>query len=108
MSVIFDQAALNFLLQDPAGPTGLMLERVSENIIRGARQRADFIFQNKPIDPSDYIGYDIRNGDNGLEAVFGAEGGPGSIGYYLAEKDANPSEGQMRIFTESVQEELHN
>ena len=101
MSVIFDESALNFLLQDPAGPIGIDLRRRSENIVRQAEVNAREII-HQGFDPAQIIGYEIVNGDMGLESRIGVDGG--RIGDYLVEKDAR----EGKPFTNAVQQELHD
>lgn len=83
MSVILNEAALHFLLEDPAGPVGLDLRRRAENITELVRANATKILEQ--MDPQ-VIQYEISSGDNGLQAVIGVEG-VGRWSSYLAAKE---------------------
>lgn len=99
-SLVFDPAALDFLLQNPDGPVGQDLRFRAENITRISEQQAGEIvhrgFQGQRI-----VGYEIRNGDEGLEAVIGVDGG--RIGDYLIAKDVR----EGRPFTQATQAGIH-
>ena len=83
MSLVFNEAALNFLLENPAGPVGLDLRRRAENITSLVRDNATKIIEE--MDPG-LIQYEIRSGEDGLEAVIGVEG-VGRMSTYLAAKE---------------------
>lgn len=79
----FNEAAMHFLLEDPAGPVGLDLRRRSESITELVRANATKILEQ--MNP-DIIQYAITSGDNGLQAVIGVEG-TGRWSSYLAAKE---------------------
>lgn len=83
MSVTLNEAALRFLLEDPAGPVGIDLARRSENITRLVRTNAQRII---PQIPESLIDYEISSGDQGLQSVIGLEGS-GRWSSYLAAKE---------------------
>lgn len=83
MSLIFNEEALNFLLENPAGPVGQDLLRRTIIITDLVRANATKILEELP---PEAIRYDITSGDNGLQAVIGVEG-TGRWSSYLAAKE---------------------
>jgi hypothetical protein len=96
MSVILDEAALDFVLESPDGPIGRDLERRSENIVREVRADARQIIHTG-FDPTQIIGYEIVSGQDGLESRIGVS--DGRIGEYLVEKDAR----ELKPFTSGLE-----
>lgn len=99
-SLVFDPAALDFLLENPEGPVGQDLRRRAENITRLAQQQAGEII-HRGVFGASIVGYEIRSGENGLEALIGCDAG--RIGEYLALKDVR----EGRPFTAATQAGLH-
>lgn len=83
MSLIFNEAALNFLLENPAGPVGQDLRRRAEAITDLVRANATKILEQMP---PELVQYEISSGDDGLQAVIGVEG-VGRWSTYLAAKE---------------------
>ena len=77
MSLVVNEAALNFLLQEENGPVGIDLRRRAENIStiyeqNVARYLPAFVEQGGSID------YEISVQDDGLQAIIGINPGHGS------------------------------
>lgn len=83
MSVTLNEAALNFLLDNPAGPVGIDLRRRAENITRLVRANATKILEEMP--PS-LVDFEVVSGDDGLAAIIGVQG-TGRWSSYLAAKE---------------------
>lgn len=98
-AVTLNQAALNFLLENPAGPVGQDLRRRAENVTVLLRDGATTILEAMP---PDLIQYQIRSGDAGLEAVVGVVGG-GRWSDYLVAKEAR----EGKPFAPALQQGLH-
>jgi hypothetical protein len=71
MSVILNQAALDFLLQNPAGPVGLNLRRRAEVITGNYEAVIGVIWENQDEGLRPQADYDIAVGDEGLRAIIG-------------------------------------
>ena len=76
-SLVFNEAALKFLLESPAGPVGLDLQRRSENIAaiyeqNVARYLPSFVEQGGSID------FVIVSDSEGLQSIIGINAGHGS------------------------------
>ena len=99
MALVFNEAALHFLLEDEAGPVGLELDRVSQNITELVRDNATKIIAEMPRDTIDYL---VSSGDNGLQSVIGVEG-TGRWSSYLAAKE----ERERNIFAPALDAGLH-
>jgi hypothetical protein len=99
MSVILNQAALDFLLQNPAGPVGQDLRRRSENITQLVRDNATKVLEAMP---RDLIDFEISVTDDGLQSVIGVVG-QGRWSSYLAAKE----EREKVIFAPAVQQGIH-
>jgi hypothetical protein len=82
-SLVFNEAALNFLLENPAGPVGQDLRRRAERITQLVRDNATKVLEQLP---PETIQYEIVSGDDGLEAIIGVEG-TGRWSSYLAAKE---------------------
>lgn len=100
MSVILNETALQFLLNDPDGPVGRDLQRRSINIVRLAQADAAEII-HLGFDVFGSIGFAIENDDLGLVSYIGGDGG--RISDYLAAKDAR----EGRPYTRAVMSGLH-
>lgn len=83
MSITLNEAALRFLLEDPAGPVGLDLQRRSESVTTLVRQNAQKIIKTLP---PDLVDYEIQSSDDGLRSVIGIKGA-GRWSEYLAAKE---------------------
>ena len=83
MSVTLFEPSLRFLLEDQDGPVGMDLQRRSEVITRLVQQNAQHIIIQMP---DGVVGYEISNGDLGLQAEIGLKGG-GRWSEYLAAKE---------------------
>jgi hypothetical protein len=83
MSVTLYEPALRFLLEDPDGPVGIDLQRRSEIITRLVEQNVQFIITTAP---DGIVGYQITNGDLGLQSEIGVVGS-GRWSNYLASKE---------------------
>lgn len=83
MSLVFNEAALHFLLENPAGPVGQDLRRRAEVITDLVRANATKVLEMLP---PETIQYEITSGDDGLQAVIGVEG-VGRWSTYLAAKE---------------------
>ena len=83
MSVTLFEPSLRFLLEDQDGPVGLDLLRRTEIITRLVEQNAQHIIIQMP---DGIVGYEISNGDLGLQAEIGIAGG-GRWSEYLAIKE---------------------
>jgi hypothetical protein len=81
--LVFNEAALDFLLENPAGPVGLDLRRRAEAITDLVRANATKILEQMP---PDTVQYEIVSGEDGLEAIIGVEG-TGRWSSYLAAKE---------------------
>ena len=99
MSLVFNEAALHFLLEDEAGPVGLELDRISKNVTELVRDNATRILEQMPRDVVDYV---VSSGDDGLQSVIGVEG-TGRWSSYLAAKE----ERERNIFAPALAEGLH-
>lgn len=84
MSVTLNEAALRFMLEDPAGPVGADLRRRSENVTALVRQNAQRIIRTLP---ADVVEYEIQSSEEGLRSVIGIKGS-GRWSEYLAAKEA--------------------
>ena len=96
--LVFNESALEFLLQSPVGPVGQDLRRRSENITQLVRVNATRILEEMS---AELIGYDIRVGDAGLESVIGMVEG-GRWDRYLAAKEQR----EQNIFAPALQQGL--
>lgn len=85
MSLVFNEAALNFLLQDPDGPIGRKLERVSNHIAGRYEAVIGVVWENQDPFLQPRVDYDIGNGANGLQSVIGIVD-EGSLSEYMAHK----------------------
>lgn len=99
MSLVFNEQALKHLLQDPDGPVGRDLRRRAENITELVRDNATRVLQRMP---REIVQYEIRNGDDGLEAVIGVSGS-GRWSSYLAAKEQR----EKVIFAPALAQGLH-
>ena len=99
MSLVFNEAALNFLLESPDGPVGRDLERRVINITQLVRDNATKILEQMP---PEIVGYEIVNGDDGLAAIIGVQGA-GRWSSYLAAKEAR----EAVVFAPALQQGLH-
>jgi len=97
--LVFNEAALRFLLEDPDGPVGRDLERRSINITELVKENATKILEK--MNP-DLVQYVITSGDDGLQSVIGVEG-TGRWSSYLAAKE----EREAVIFAPALAEGLH-
>lgn len=84
-NLFFNERALQFLLEDEAGPMGTYLRQKSEIITEEARRGAEVIMK-QPM--TDLIDYEIVSGDDGLSSIVGVKG-QGRISQYLAFKQEN-------------------
>ena len=88
MTVILNEAALRFMLEDEIGPVGLDLKRRSENITDIYRQNVMNIIPAFGEHGGD-VRYRIEVSEDGLQSVIGIDPGDsvsGRMGAYLAEK----------------------
>jgi hypothetical protein len=83
MSVTLFEPSLRFLLEDQDGPVGIDLRRRAEIITRLVEQNAQHIIIQMP---DGIVGYEISNGDLGLQAEIGLTGS-GRWSNYLASKE---------------------
>ena len=83
MSVLLNESALQFLLENPAGPVGIDLMQRSEVIVRNGESIAALIIEDAFIRPN--VDYEISNSDLGLQSVIGIPYS-GSVSEYLALK----------------------
>src|SRR5688500_16708952 len=83
MSVTLFEPSLRFLLEDQDGPVGIDLRRRSEIITRLVEQNAQHIIIQLP---DGIVGYEISNGDLGLQSEIGIVG-TGRWSNYLASKE---------------------
>jgi predicted esterase YcpF (UPF0227 family) len=83
VSLVFNQAALDFLLENPAGPVGQDLRRRAEAITQLVRDNATKVLEQLP---PEVVQYEIVSGDDGLAAVIGVQG-IGRWSTYLAAKE---------------------
>lgn len=95
----FNEAALNFLLENPAGPVGLDLRHRAENITDLVRANATKILEE--MDPG-VIDFEIVNGDDGLAAIIGVRGA-GRWSTYLAAKEQR----EAVVFAPALAQGLH-
>ena len=98
-NLVFNEAALKFLLEDPDGPVGRELQRVSENITQLVKDNAHKILEQ--MNP-DIVMFEISNTDDGLQSVIGVEG-TGRWSSYLAAKE----ERERVIFAPALAVGLH-
>ena len=82
-NLVFNEAALHFLLEDEDGPVGRDLRRRAEKITDLVRANATKILEQ--MDPG-VVQFEISSGDDGLQAVIGVEG-TGRWSTYLAAKE---------------------
>lgn len=99
MSIVFNEAALHFLLEDEAGPVGQDLRRRSINITELVRDNATKILVMMPREAVDFH---ISSGDNGLQSEIGVTG-TGRWSKYLAAKE----ERERVIFAPALAQGLH-
>jgi hypothetical protein len=85
MSLIFNEAALNFLLQSPAGPVGRSVERVSNHIAGNYEAVINIIWQNQNQLSRPHADYRVESGDNGLQGDVGIPD-QGHVSEYMDEK----------------------
>jgi len=83
VSLVFNEAALRFLLEDEAGPVGQDLRRRSEAITELVRANATKILEQMS---PDVVQFEISTGEDGLQAIIGVEG-TGRWSSYLAAKE---------------------
>jgi hypothetical protein len=83
MSVTLFEPALRFLLEDQDGPVGIDLRRRAEIITRLAEANVQHIITTAP---DGIVGYEISNGELGLQAEIGVVG-EGRWSSYLASKE---------------------
>ena len=69
MSVTLYEGSLQFLLENPDGPTGLMLSRTADQIAGNYEFLVETIFQNPTIRPT--VDTAVEVGDLGLIASIG-------------------------------------
>lgn len=84
-NLVFNEAALNFLLQDPDGPVGRKTERSANQIAGNYDAVVNIIWQNQDQDLRPAAEYTVGNGAEGLEAVIGFPD-QGRVSQYMAEK----------------------
>lgn len=99
MSLVFNEAALNYLLNDPEGPVGQDLQRRSENITALVKENATKILEQ--MNP-DIVQFTISSGDDGLQSVIGVEG-TGRWSSYLAAKEKR----EAVVFAPALAQGLH-
>jgi hypothetical protein len=85
MSLVFNEAALNRLLQNPDGPVGRKLERTAIQITQNYGNVTGIIWQNQDMSLKPQADYTVSSGDNGLQAVIGILD-EGSISEYMDRK----------------------
>lgn len=85
MSLIFNEAALLFLLESPEGPVGRRLDRVANHVAGRYEAVVGVVWENRDPSIQPKVDYDVRTAEDGLEAVIGITDG-GSISRYMAEK----------------------
>ncbi len=90
-NLVFNEAALNFLLQDPAGPVGRRLNIVANHIAGRYEAVIDVVWEMRDPFLKPQVDYDIVNADFGLEAVIGITDG-GSISQEMADKMVDEQE----------------
>jgi hypothetical protein len=83
---VFNEAALNFLLENPDGPLGRKLERAAIRIAGNYENVVDIIWQNQDQSVKPEASYTVENDVNGLQAVIGFPDGQGHIAEYMADK----------------------
>jgi hypothetical protein len=83
VSLVFNEAALRFLLEDEAGPVGQDLRRRAEAITDLVRANATKILEQMS---PDVVQFEISTGEDGLQAIIGVEG-TGRWSSYLAAKE---------------------
>jgi hypothetical protein len=86
MNVTLNEAALRYLLEDPAGAVGLDLRRRSENVTALVRENVNKVMWRTPA-AAEAVGYEIVTGDDGLVSIIGLRGA-GRWADYLAAKEA--------------------
>ena len=103
MSLVFNEAALNFLLESPDGPVGRELERISINVTQLVRDNATKILKGNASVPG-RIQFEISNNDDGLQSVIGiTSGGSNRWAEYLAAKERR----EAVIFAPALDVGLH-
>jgi hypothetical protein len=102
-SLVFNEAAFNFLLENPDGPMGRKLERIADFIAYNYDAAIGDVWQDQPAEISPEAGYEISVGDDGLQAVIGivdpqrqrTDGRP-TASDYMANKFQNLESGKFK------------
>ena len=84
-NLVFNEAALNFLLENPDGPVGRKLDRVANHIAGRYEAVIGVVWENRDPGLQPNVDYEVGNGDNGLQAIIGITDSR-RIGEYMAEK----------------------
>lgn len=91
LTLIFNEAALNNLLQSPDGPVGIKLGFVADTITANYELAVSRVWENQPAMAKPTVGYEIISGDFGLQAQIGISDN-GRIAQYMASKFERASE----------------
>ena len=87
MSLVFNEAALKFLLESPAGPVGRKLLLASERISHNYNVQIQTVWENQSAINLPVASFNIGSGDDGLQSEIGIVDG-GRISQYMAQKFA--------------------
>ena len=71
MSLVFNDAYLENLVNNPGGPMGRSLERVANQIAGNYEAVVNIIWQSQAPSAKPDVDYAITNGEFGLQAVIG-------------------------------------
>ncbi len=85
VSLTFNEAALNNLLQSPDGPLGQKLRFVSETIEANYQGVVGKVWENQSALARPNVGFDITSGDFGLQSEIGIAD-HGRVSDYMAAK----------------------
>lgn len=85
MSLVFNEAALQNLLESPDGPLGQKLRFVSEQIEGNYQAVVSKIWENQTPLARPSVSFDITQGDFGLQSEIGIDG-HGRVADYMAAK----------------------
>jgi hypothetical protein len=85
VSLTFNEAALNNLLESPDGPLGQKLRFVSETIEANYQAVVAKIWENQSALARPGVGFHISSGDFGLQSEIGIDGF-GRVADYMAAK----------------------
>lgn len=92
MNVRLNEVGIRALFSNPSGPVGRFVQEKAVEVQAAAQTNIEQIIHRNTSLVSGAIGVNLREGEDGIEAVVGVIHG-GSVTEYLDEKARNPKEG---------------